>query len=354
MRILLTGGTGFLGESLIPLLQADSRVSKIYLLVRPQSANRAQFLYRNMSKVAIIRGDITLPQIFMHEGDRKILSEITALAHLAAYYDLRGSYSDCFINNVVGTQNILFLVRYCPMLTSIHYASSISIVGEHQGIFEEQDLNQGQRFADAYAKSKFEAELLINNLAKEGSELAHLKTRVYRLGILVGDRQSGIFKEKNGPYYFLEFLSKIRGFSPALQYAPYIPLPFERTSVFPLAPVDWVAEVLAQGILNVMGEERLKTYHVIPRNNATVGEFLQDALATFGISRPIFALPKNKLNNFALRKLGLPAEFLTYVYSKAKLQRLNFSQDYPQTNTLDYHDFKTSFLQGALKKWGHA
>ncbi|OFZ12710.1 MAG: hypothetical protein A2X86_15440 [Bdellovibrionales bacterium GWA2_49_15] len=346
MHILLTGGTGFLGESLIPMLQHESRIEKIYLVVRPQSANRAQFLYRQHSKVSVIRGDITLPQIFLHESDRKILSEVTTLVHLAAYYDLSGNYSDCFINNVVGTQNILFLARQCPRLDALHYASSIAIVGEHDGLFHENELNKGQSFQDAYAKSKFEAEELIHSF-KLG-----IKTRLYRLGILVGNRQTGAFKEKNGPYYFLEFLSKLSLFSQTIQKIPFLALPFAKKSLFPLAPVDWVAEVLASGIVMQDGTGALKTYHVIPRRSPSMIEFLNDALETFGLKRPLVAIPKNALNNFAMKKVGLPPEFSTYVYTKTEWQRAQFEQDFPQFQALSYDDFKKVFFAGALEKWG--
>ena len=352
VQILLTGGTGFLGESLIPLLENVPEITKIYLLVRPQSATRAKFIYSNISKVSVIRGDITLPQVLLHDSDKQILSQITTLVHLAAYYDLSGNYPDCFINNVVGTQNVLFLARQCPHLKAIHYASSIAIVGEHDGVFYEHELNKGQRFHDAYAKSKFEAEQMMNSMVSGKTPSPDVKTRLYRLGILVGNRKTGTFKQKNGPYYFLEFLSKLSFFSKAIQYAPFLALPFDKKSLFPLGPVDWVAEVLAHAILNVCGAGGLKTYHVIPRRSPTMGEFLHDSLETYGLRRPLIAIPNNAINNLAMQKVGLPPEFSTYVYSKTKWQRTQFEEDFGQFQNLAYDDFKKMFFAGALEKWG--
>ncbi|MBI2520204.1 MAG: SDR family oxidoreductase [Bdellovibrio sp.] len=353
MHILLTGGTGFLGESLIPWLERAPGIEKIHLLVRPQSANRALFLHRGRSKVSIVRGDITLPQVFLRDTDKQILSQISTIVHLAAYYNLSGSYPECFINNVVGTQNLLFLARQCPHLQAIHYASSIAVVGEYHGPFLEDELNKGQRFHDAYGKTKFEAELLIEKLISSQALAPQIKTRLYRLGILVGDRQSGAFKEKNGPYYFLEFLSKLSMLSSIIKHTPFLALPFAKKSLFPLAPVDWVSEVLSHGILNVCEVGRSKTYHVIPRRIPTMEEFLHDALETFDLKRPLLAIPRNALNELCMKQVGLPPEFSTYVYSKTAWQRAQFEQDFPQFQDLDYHDFKKIFFAGAFKRWGN-
>ena len=114
-------------------------------------------------------------------------------------------------------------------------------------------------------------------------------------------------------------------------------------------PVDWVAEVLACDSQRMWGR-RVETYHVIPRRSPTMGEFLHDSLETYGLRRPLIAIPNNAINTLAV-KVGLPPEFSTHVYSKTKWQRTQFEEDFGQFQNLAYDDFK-NVLCWRPRKWG--
>lgn len=350
-HILLTGATGFLGASLLPLLQEDERVSSIHLLIRPHSVTKAKAELKKFNKVKIIKGDITKADVFFEESDRTILKEINVMIHLAAFYDLTASYAECFLQNVVGTQNILQLCRQCPLLLQFHYASTIAVAGNHAGEFGEDQLDVGQTFSDAYSKTKFQAEKLVHEELKNIYFPRSCQVKIYRLGILVGEHDTGRFVHVNGPYYFLRYLAGLEKLRPVLTSLPLIPLPFNESSEFPLIPVDCAAQIIKLGFDSGNNLPQPRVYHVTLQNGVTVGSFLRDALQYFGLKIKLVPIVENRMNKYLLKGLKIPPALLSYVYAKVKFKRDNLVQDFPYARELSYKNFRDAFYGTAYKKF---
>ena len=84
-RTLVLGGTGFIGQNLIPLLLA--RRGTVYVLVRPGSLQRLEQLKagwgRSSRKIVAVTGDLTKPYLGITPAQRKALTgKIDHVFHL--------------------------------------------------------------------------------------------------------------------------------------------------------------------------------------------------------------------------------------------------------------------------------
>jgi nucleoside-diphosphate-sugar epimerase len=147
LNILLTGGSGFLGRSLIPFLSSHT----IYLLGRKFPE---QFI--NLTNLHFLQHDIS--------SESKIVCEekIDLIIHLAAIASGEGKSEDeYFLTNTLGTQKIIDFAKSANV-KKIIFASSVSVYGSSGkkfGILESDSL-LGKT---AYAKSKIEAEKIVQS-----------------------------------------------------------------------------------------------------------------------------------------------------------------------------------------------
>ena len=72
MKLLMTGGTGFLGSELVSLLAPHCE--KLYLLCRRPS-KRIEALYAEYPSVVLVKGDISSPDIIEDAATMKEVRE---------------------------------------------------------------------------------------------------------------------------------------------------------------------------------------------------------------------------------------------------------------------------------------
>lgn len=338
MKLFLTGGTGFLGSELVERLVPH--FEKIYLLCRRPS-KRMELRFENFPNIELVKGDISGPDIIEDAGLlKKIKEEVDVIFHGAAYYDIEGPYSSCFMYNVVGTQNILYLANQCKKLKHLHYVSTIAVAGNYSGIFSEERLKEGQKFSNHYAKTKYDAEVMVRAFEFKGSK------HIYRLGILVGHSKTGKMPKVDGPYYFFKFLSKAIERFKYLNKLKYLPLPYDEKAVMPFIPVDEAANILEVALSNPK-EAALNCYHVIGDNPPSVSSFVEDSLSAFGLNLTVLALPKSPLYKLILPKIGLPSELLLYMYGKCQYETSHLISDFPSVKRLSYKEYSPAFYQYA-------
>ncbi len=330
----MTGGTGFLGKELVEILAPHCE--KLFLLCRRPS-RRLEAEYSKFSSVVLVKGDISSPDIIEDAGlSKEIRESVDTIFHGAAYYDIEGPYSSCFMYNVVGTQNVLYLANNCEKLKHIHYVSTIAVAGSYSGIFNEEQLSEGQKFNNHYAKTKYDAELMIRNYRFSGS------VQIYRLGILIGDSVTGKMSKVDGPYYFFKLLNKVYKEKAKINLLKYLPLPYDEKATMPLMPVDNAAEILKEGVLNPK-DEGVSCYHVIAKDPPLVRVFVEKSLKTFGLNLSLIALPKSPLYKFILPKIGLPSELLLYMYGSCVYDTSSLERDFEKNKIASYSEYSENF-----------
>ena len=167
--------------------------------------------------------------------------------------------------NVDGTANVL---RFCTSRRSkprLHYVSTCYVSGSHEGIFGEDDLDEGQVFRNHYESTKWEAEMAVHLAMADG-----LQATIYRPGIVVGDSTTGVTQKYDGPYFLAAFLLRQLG----VAVVPAVGDP-DKVRVS-LVPRDFVVDAMDE--LSVLDASAGRTYALTDPDPPTVRE-LVDAFA---------------------------------------------------------------------------
>ncbi len=160
-RVLVTGGTGFIGSHLVQtLVQKDAQVVVLYRSVNPQSYFQTQHLDK---KTILVSGDICDYNRVLEVVTRYA---ITSIFHLAAqslvepaYYNPRHTIE----TNIMGTTNILEAVRRCSDVKGVIIASSDKAYGKKMTPYSEKDPLRGDH---PYEVSKSATDLIATTYFK--------------------------------------------------------------------------------------------------------------------------------------------------------------------------------------------
>jgi thioester reductase-like protein len=326
MKIFITGATGFLGQFLVREL--SPKFETIYILTRnPYFAG-----FNDLPNIQLVKGDITQLEIIDNSETRDlVLAESDFVIHAAALYDLKASHSDCYLQNVVGTQNTLRLIKKMQKLKAFYYISTIA-VGDSQSFFLGEDFLPLKHYSkDFYSSSKNFAEKIVR-------EASHgVATRIIRPGIIIGDSKTGKMDKTDGPYYFIEAMKK---YSIFLKSIPFMPVSFNPRTKIPFIPVDHCARYISLLIDRDLGLPELKTYHLISNEIPTTKEFLKDLNHAFGVSTYYLPVIKNPIHNSLLKLLGIPEELLPFMFSKLSYDRSRTIEELPEIQESSYPNYK--------------
>lgn len=240
---LVTGASGFLGTFLVGELLKRHRDSLVLAVTRGSSIAkmRQAFAQRygasEAARVLPLPGDVSKPQLGLDKELVRALLESKVLHHffhLAASYDMAASEAENQRANVEGTANAVGLANELGKACGTHfqYCSSIVVAGQFHGMFLESMLEEGQDFDNPYARTKYEAEVLVRRRCTSAF-------RVYRPGIVVGHSETGEAVKIDGPYYFFKPIQQMRKYLPSS-----LTLPCIEGSTMPLVPVDYVVKAM--------------------------------------------------------------------------------------------------------------
>lgn len=162
-KILLTGGTGFLGKNILkelenPVYKEKLQIESIRLLVRNPA--KAKDIKSELYDLEILEGDIIDPIAV-----RKAVAGVDAVIHVASKYSLKGKMEDFMSANVDGTRNIIEALK--PGTVFI-LTSSTAVYGynANKGKPFNEDFEPKNPFGN-YQKSKKMQEDLARQLCKE-------------------------------------------------------------------------------------------------------------------------------------------------------------------------------------------
>lgn len=275
-RILLTGGTGFLGVYLIKDLLLKTNAD-IICLIRAETDHMASerliFTFNsyfpdyifNTGRLIGIKGDVTASDLGLSKESGNLLHGIDSVYHLAANVRHFGKQETVNKINFEGTVNILEWSKKAGVSYFNHFSTSAVASGSVPQIktvsFYETDLDLGQNYGrEVYPLSKFKAEQYVI------SHRANLNVNVFRIGNIGGDSATGLFQqniEENNFYQRLKTLSGLGYYcDEILQHS------FETT------PVDRVAEIVTE--LSLHENELLNTFHIMEQDPLRLNHILPE------------------------------------------------------------------------------
>jgi len=321
MSYFITGGTGFIGRNLIPLLLR--RRGRVYVLVRPSSLERFERLKarwgRAGARVVAVPGDLTRPGLGISKALRgELAGKIDHVFHLAAIYDLKAPEAEQVEANIQGTENA---IRFAGDVGAgrFHHVSSIAAAGLYPGTFTEDMFEEAVGLDNPYFRTKHDAERLVR-------QTCEIPWRIYRPGIVVGDSATGEIDKIDGPYYFFKLIQKMRRALPS--WMPTVGIEGGRINI---VPVDYVV-----GAMDYLAHRpRLdgRCFHLTDPKPLRIGEvlnlFAEAAHApqmTMRIDARLFNYvpgvvkqglmmlpPARRIYRQVMKDLGMPPEVLQFV-----------------------------------------
>jgi UDP-N-acetylglucosamine 4-epimerase len=156
MKVLVTGGAGFIGSNIVNELEKDNDIDKIIVVDnlingRPQNIKKS-------SKINFRKGDICDFDLM-----NDLCERVDVICHQAAWGSVPRSIEypkDYMKNNVQGFTSVVEAARN-NNIKKIIYASSSSVYGDNQSIYKVED-NIGNQLSP-YALSKRFDEMLAQN-----------------------------------------------------------------------------------------------------------------------------------------------------------------------------------------------
>ena len=314
MRYVVTGGTGFIGSRLVARLLTLPDTTAVHVLVRRGSLGGFERLAQGWDdgadqRVHPLVGDLTESGLGLTDASVADLGAIDHVVHCAAIYDITSPEDRQRAANVDGTRAVITLARRLD--ATLHHVSSIAVAGTYRGVFTEDDFDVGQELPTPYHQTKFEAELLVRSAD-------HIRFRIYRPAVVVGDSRTGEIDKIDGPYYFFGLLAKLATLPSA---TPMVLPDAGRTN---LVPVDFVVEAVVT-LMHLDGRDG-QTFHLTAAKTVGLRGVYRGVAAAAGLPPLVGSLPRaavapllqatgraKVLRNMAATQLGIPGEILDVV-----------------------------------------
>ena len=339
IKLALTGASGFLGNELMQSL--DPSLFEIVILGRNKPALIDGLFFGKYpeDQIQFISCDLTNPDLITSDKDRELVLSCEYFYHGAAFYDLKGSYNDCFLSNVVATSNVLNFLKKSKKLKAFHYVSTVAVIDPlgNKTILEDSLPNR-ILFDDFYSQTKYAAEKLV----REFNFSNDVKKIIYRPGVIVASSSNPKNFKKDGPYYFASALKQI---SFILNFLPFIILNFEEKANLPMVPVDHVARFIANSLSAKDLVRPDTTYHLVSDDLPTIPDFLDQIFSELGINTQVKNSSYLKVNKLLLTNLGIPKETIPFMFHCHSYDKSNTYRDFKEGFNSRYKDFKFSLLK---------
>lgn len=261
-EIVFTGFPGFIASQLIRRsVDGENGISAIVL---PAEKGKAELEAKKIQQetgcrpIRLMEGDITKAGLGLAAEDTEYLkAQEVVFWHLAAIYDLAVPRQAAWKVNVEGTENVNRFLLSIPKLKRYIYFSTAYVAGSRQGMLYEHELIRPEKFKNFYEETKFEAEVLTEELKKQ------VPVTIIRPGIVRGHSTTGETVKFDGPYFFLNMIDKVRKL-------PLIPYLGKSSAYINVVPIDYILD--ASIYLSALPEAAGKTVHLTDPNPHPVEE----------------------------------------------------------------------------------
>jgi thioester reductase-like protein len=264
--LLLTGASGLVGSSLLPVLLRARPERRVIVLSR---AARETRLVENR-RVSMIYGDLTRDGLDLNSATQTDLTQsVTEIVHCAADIRFRSPLEQARETNTAGTVRLLALARRCRRLERFAHVSTVYVAGRQRGAVREERLSGHAGFLNPYQQSKHEAEQAVFEAMPE------IPACIFRLSSIISDSKGAV--------------SQFNYFHQVLKLAERNPLPMipgDRDAPLDLIASDWAASALA--LLHDFHFTPGRVRHVCtgPEASMTVGEILHWTFQMLNARRP--------------------------------------------------------------------
>lgn len=182
MKILVTGGAGYVGTELVKALAADSRITEIIIFDNLYKDQYSFFLghtFEGAARIRFVNGDL-----LDSRNLRKQLDGVEVVYHLAAKVTTPFANRDPHffeqVNNW-GTAELVYAIEESDSVKQFVYTSSTSVYGSSKKLVTEDSEVNPRTF---YGISKMRGEEHVQRL------LPKVKTHILRLGNVYGYSRS--------------------------------------------------------------------------------------------------------------------------------------------------------------------
>lgn len=202
MKVLVTGGAGYIGTELVSLLIAHPAVEKVVIYDNLSRPNHNLFLglrHQHHSKITFVKGELLDSRAL-----KKVLKGVDVVYHLAAKVTTPFANADSHAYEQVnhwGTAELVYAVEDSDVKRFI-YTSSTGVYGSSRIPAHEDTPPDPQTF---YAASKLRGEEHVRRLIKSGK----IQTFLMRLGNVYGYSKSMRFDAVINKFVFEANFNKL-------------------------------------------------------------------------------------------------------------------------------------------------
>ena len=273
------------------------------------------------SNVEVIEGDITSSSLGLENQEyKRLCNEVDEVFHCAAvtHFEMQGADEHVAVN-IKGTENVLQFTNTGKQ-KRLHYISTAYVAGKQSGMICEKEMVNEPIFNNEYERSKFVAEQLVIEYAKNND----IPYTIYRPGIIVGDSKTGATCKFDNLYLFVKVLfniknSFIKNKSDDLDNVT-VRVPGDPDALINLVPIDYVADAIV-AILNKR-ESIGGIYHITnpnPPKLCELRDLVMELLEINGMHVKIDKeLKKQNLNTVEQLFLRQTKTYYSYLYSKLR------------------------------------
>lgn len=330
--VLMTGVTGTVGGAVLRELIAQRPGLVIYCLVRPQGEKNARERLSAITErpnVHVIAGDVTLPWCGMTTDQMTQLSKsgVDTILHCAASINLSltsDAEREVWDVNYFGTEQVVALAELLG--AGLHFVSTMYIAGTANQL-PEAHASPDRLFRNPYEGSKAETEELVIE--------SGLRFSIYRLGIVIGDAESGAIGHFSGYYSFFAPFWELRALIAGAKEekraryqdagifydGDWLHLPVSlncsANSRLSLVPIDWVARTL---VVLLERPPTGKFFHLVPPDPRRVEWVIERSLEILHITGVRFRETQECTGVLAAVQRAMDratAQFLGYITHEA-------------------------------------
>lgn len=288
--ILLTGFPSFVARRLLGVIAEREPDSFVRLLVRPDYVDEAERQIDAMGidrkGVDVLAGDVVAMDLGLSGTEYlEVIENVTDIYHVASIWWLGVDRETSNQVNVIGTRNVLDAAFEMKKLNRLNHFSTAFVAGDRTGVIMEGELNEGQKFRNAYEETKFAAEVALLEAGR------HIPVSIFRPAIIVGDSETGEIDKMAGPYYIMNAIVLMPPNVPVL-------MPGKGEKPLNLVPIDWVCNAMHS--ISLRDDSVGKTFHLSDPNPLSARKVFELVADAAGRRAPVGRFPY-RLTKLVLR-----------------------------------------------------